>query len=150
MADITRFPPLPAIPNPPVTDPDKRQRTFQRIVGNLTAQLTGADAQVGTANTTRGYRASAVDLGALQEMLGRAIERFDMTQVRERWDEDLFAWMRGAIFVWIQRCKMLQMTVEDRGIRIVLETQDDHGYYHYEFDVFPGVRERRGDRDSDV
>jgi hypothetical protein len=138
MTDVARFPPLPAIPTPPVDVPDERQQIFRRIAGGLTGQLLEGHGQVSVANTTQGYRASAVDLGALQKMLGRAIAHFDMTQVRERWDDDLFAWMRSGTFAWVQRCKMLRMTVKENGIRVVLETQDDCGYYQYEFDVFPG------------
>jgi hypothetical protein len=139
MADVARFPPLPEIPQPPETSPDKRQQTFHRIVGRIADDLFDDD-RLATANTAYGYRASAVDLGALQDLLGGAIRRFDIAQVRDRWNEDLFTWMRRAVFAWVQRCKMLQMTVEENGIRINLETQDDHGYYRYEFDVFPGVK----------
>ncbi len=89
-------------------------------------------------NISTGFRASAVDVGVLQDMLGRAIAHFNVTQVRERWNEDLFDWMRQAILGWVQRCKLLQMRVQENGIRIVVGTQDDRGYYRYEFDVFPG------------
>jgi hypothetical protein len=81
-------------------------------------------------------------------MFGRAIARFDISQVRERWDEDLFTWMRTATFSWVQRCKLLQMTIGENAVRVVLETQDDHGYYHYAFDVFPGATPDRSERKS--
>lgn len=71
-------------------------------------------------------------------MLERAIALMDMAQVRERWEDDLFGWMIEAIMTWVQRCKLLRMTTEGNGIRIELETQDDHGHYHYVFDAFPG------------
>lgn len=139
MADVARFPPLPPIPDPPAAAPDPRQETFHRIIGPIAGPLADGG-QIRASNTTSGYRASAVDLGSLQELLGSAIARFDMAQLRDRWNEDVFTWMRCAVFLWVQRCKLLRMTLEDNGIRISLQTQDDRGYYHYEFDVFPGVR----------
>jgi hypothetical protein len=40
----------------------------------------------------------------------------------------------------VQRCKRMRIERHQTGVRIELETQDDHGYYEYRFDVFP----RRG------
>jgi hypothetical protein len=139
MADVARFPPLPEIPLPVATSPDERQQVFHRIIGGLAGGMSD-QGQVATANTAAGYRASAVDLGALQILLSAAIVRFDITQVQDRWKEDLFDWMRRAVLTWVQRCKMLRMTIEEHGIHFVLQTQDDHGYYRYEFDVFPGIK----------
>jgi len=139
MAEISLFPPLPPLPEPVALPPDQRQQTFERIAGALTAQIDD-EAGVKVANTARGYYASAVDLGALQEILGNAIERFDMTEVRDRWSHDVFAWFRRSILSCVQRCKEITFDLEENGIRISLETQDDRGYYRYEFDVFPGKR----------
>lgn len=85
-----------------------------------------------------GFGASAVDVGALREMLARGIAAFDMAAVRERWDEDLRIWMDDVILNWVQRCKRIHMELGERGVSITIETQDDRGYYTYEFDVFPG------------
>jgi len=138
MAKVLRFPALPPVPEPPSLPGDERQRTFQRIAGRLTEKGLPTDGVTAVINTSFGFPASAVDLGALQNMLGHAIAAFDMARVRERWNEDLFAWMRQALMRWIQRCKHLHFDLEENGIRITIETQDDHGYYRYEFDVFPG------------
>ena len=45
-------------------------------------------------------------------------------------------WMYRAVFQWVQRCKGFQVRRRKLGIEIELETQDDHGYYIYRFDVF--------------
>lgn len=144
MTDLAQFPPLPEIPPPPATGVDTRQKSFHLIMGQLTDRLFGNEGQMTGANIASGCHASAVDLGMLQDLLGGAIVRFDIAQVRDRWEDDLFAWMRRAVMTWVQRCKLLQMTIEENGIRVNLETQDDHGYYRYEFDVFPGVKRRAG------
>jgi len=95
------------------------------------------------ANTTTGFRASAVDLGQLQAIINDVLEPFDMNQVRERWSEDIFTWLRRFLMSWIQRCKEIHFdTTSERGIYIQLVTQDDHGYYTYEFDGFAGKRPR--------
>jgi hypothetical protein len=137
MAEIARFPPLPPLPEPVSLPVDTRQVTFDRIAGCLTEQM-NEGAGVAATNTARGHYASAVDLGALQEILAKAIERLDMTEVRDRWSDDLFAWFRKSLLSCVQRCKEINFDLAERGVRITLETQDDHGYYRYEFDVFPG------------
>ena len=71
-------------------------------------------------------------------MLGRGIALLDMAAVRERWDDDLRTWMDDVILGWVQRCKFIHMELEETGITITIETQDDRGYCTYEFDVFPG------------
>jgi hypothetical protein len=88
-------------------------------------------------NFATGFHASAVDLGRLQVALGRGIGRLDMVQVESRWDE-IRTWMRGVLRAWVQRCKMLHIERLETGIHVKLQTQDDRGYYSYEFDVFPG------------
>jgi hypothetical protein len=142
MSDVVLFPPLPPIPQPPASEPDERQQTFRSIIGNLTSQLGTPVAGSGVAPIDRnaGYRASAVDLGRLQEVLGEGIARFDMAMVRERWNVDVQAWMFRAIRMWTQRCKAMHLELADNGIAVRLDTQDDRGYYEYSFDVFPGRR----------
>jgi len=137
MAEISRFPPLPPHPEPISLPLDARQATFNRIAGRLTEQI-NEGAGLAVTNTARGYYASAVDLGALQEILAGAIECFNMTEVRDRWSEDLFDWFRKSLLGCVQRCKEMKFDLAERGVRVTLETQDDHGYYRYEFDVFPG------------
>jgi hypothetical protein len=138
MADLIQFPPLPAIPDPPTGLHDERQSTFRRIAGGLAEELSGSAGGFGTANVTTGYPASAVDLGGIQDVIETALHRFDMAQVRSRWTDTLFPWLRRMLLTWIQRCKSIHFDLEEKGIRLQLQTQDDRGYYHYEFDVFPG------------
>lgn len=116
---------------------DMRQDQFRRIVGNLGAAIGGHGA-LGTANVQSGYPASAPDVGRLKDALERGLARFDMVQVRARWDDDVFDWLRLTVKAWVQRCKMLRIRPRVNGVQIRLLTQDDHGYYRYEFDVFPG------------
>ena len=137
VAEVVRFPPLPRLPEPPAVGPDDRQRSYAHIADVLASSLTLAEGSVATSNTSRGFRASAVDLGALQNAMTEALAAFDMTQVRQRWDEDLFAWMCRLVLTWVQRCKDLRFELAENGVRVTLVTQDDQGYYRYEFDVFP-------------
>jgi predicted 2-oxoglutarate/Fe(II)-dependent dioxygenase YbiX len=90
------------------------------------------------ANGGYGFRASAVDLGALQNLINEGLSRFSMNEVRRRWKVDMFHWMASAVRMWIQRCKEISFDVNGYGVHVSIETQDDRGYYHYEFDVFPG------------
>jgi hypothetical protein len=133
---VVRFPPLPAIPAPPVIGPDPRQRHTNHFLSGIITALAG-ETVIRPARMS-GFRASAVDVGAIQEMLGRGIALLDMAGVRERWDDDLRTWMDDVILAWVQRCKFIHMELEETGITITIETQDDCGYYTYEFDVLPG------------
>jgi hypothetical protein len=90
-------------------------------------------------NFATGFYASAVDLGRLQAALGRGIARLNMAQVEARWDE-IRTWMSGVLRAWVQRYKMVHIERRETGVHVRLETQDDRGYYSYEFDVFPGRR----------
>jgi hypothetical protein len=136
MTKIVRFPPLPAIPEPFGATGDDRQRVFERIAGVIGEH--GESGHVTVANTVHGFRASAVDLGFLQDMLGKAVAELRMEDVRARWSDDLFPWFRKALLSWVQRCKRIQISLEENGIGIEIETQDDRGYYRYVFDVLPG------------
>lgn len=136
---VVRFPPLPQRPPAPRLDPDPRQRQFREIVETL-AEATAESGRLGVSNTTGGFPASALNLGQLQEALQAGVATLDMQQVHERWKDDLFDWMRLTIGAWVQRCKFLRMRLRKTGIHIEIETQDDYGYYCYEFDVFPGGR----------
>jgi hypothetical protein len=88
-------------------------------------------------NFATGFHASAVDLGRLQAALGRGVARLDMAQVEARWEE-VRTWMMGVLRAWVQRYKMVHIERHKTGIHVKLETQDDHGCYSYEFDVFAG------------
>jgi hypothetical protein len=140
VTNIVRFPPLPPIPAPPRTARDERQASFGELVGALAGSLDGAAGAVRVANVSTGFAAAAVDLGALQDMLALAIEQLSMSEVRERWSDDLRTWFARALMTWVQRCKEIRFHVEGTGVRIEMETQDDRGYYRYEFAVFPGRR----------
>lgn len=137
MSDVVPFPPLPPIPIRPVGPADARQQTFHRIIGGITDELLD-HGEVGTINTATGFRASAVDLGALQEMMEDGLAHFDMARVRERWETDVRAWLIEMLRSWVQRCKFMHFDPAENGIHIQIQTQDDRGYYEYEFDVFPG------------
>jgi len=103
----------------------------------LLTQLCRPDQTDHTA-TASGFPASAVDLGLLQDLLEDAIKLFDMHEVTERWEQDLGAWFRTTVVAWVQRCKYVSFGLKEHGVHIAMQTQDDCGYYEYEFDVFPG------------
>jgi hypothetical protein len=132
---VARFPPLPALPPAPLYPPDERQAQTRQIIGGL-AGAVEADVQVAGPNLTTGFCASSVDLGRLQAELHQGMARLNAAQLEERWDE-VFSWVHRLLRAWVQRCKLMKIERKELGIRIELETQDDHGYYKYEFDVFP-------------
>jgi hypothetical protein len=145
MSDVARFPPLPPMPDPPTGLVDERQQAFGAFSSRIGEALDGESAQVGVINVVTGYPAAAVNLGELQEVLEAALQRFDMKEVRDRWDDDVFVWLRRVLLAWVQRCKFIHFDLEsERGIHIQLQTQDDRGYYQYEFDIFPGRQEAAG------
>ena len=82
LMNVVRFPPLPEIPVPPRSERDARQKRAEHVIGALADALGMPDAYAGK---IVGFRASAVDVGALQDMIERAIAAFDMGQVRDRW-----------------------------------------------------------------
>jgi hypothetical protein len=131
---VARFPPLPAIPPAPQQPPDERQAKAVQIIGGL-ASAVETEMEVAGPNLTTGYYASSVDLGRLQAELGKGVVRLTAAQLEERWDE-VFSWMRRLLRSWVQRCKLVKIERQELGIRVELETQDDHGYYKYGFDVF--------------
>jgi len=135
---VTRIPRLPPPPSPPALGGDPRQETFTRVVSNLQPVAANADMHLAAVNTSTGYCAAAVDIGALKDALECGLKDFTLAQVRERWSDDVCAWMHSVVRTWVQRCKRRKLTCEDRGVHVLLETQDDHGYYRYEFDVLPG------------
>ncbi len=132
---VTPFPPLPPIPAPPRLPHDSRQCTVARIVGVL-ADVAETDMNVAGPNLTKGFYASAVDVGQLQAELAHGISRLSLAQLDERWDE-VFDWIGRVLRSWVQRCKQMRIVRHEGGIRIEFETQDDHGYYKYGFDVVP-------------
>lgn len=135
---VAPFPPLPPIPPPPKLPADGRQSAVKRIVGALTDFAEG-DMGVAGPNLSTGFYASAVDVGRLQAELTQGISRLTAAQFEQRWEE-VFDWIRRMLRTWVQRCKQMKIERREGGIRIELETQDDHGYYKYGFDAFPGKR----------
>jgi hypothetical protein len=71
-------------------------------------------------------------------MIEDAFARLDMAQVRERWEIDVRAWLIELLRSWVQRCKFMHFDLAEKGVHIKIQTQDDRGYFDYEFDVFPG------------
>ena len=139
MAELAHFPPLPPIPIRPAGPADERQRRFHHIVGSIIDALCD-EGDVEAADVSFGFRASAVDLGALQDMIHAGLAPFNMQQIRERWDVDVQDWLAAMIRGWVQRYKLLRFELCENGVHITLQTQDDRGYYAYEFDAFPGRR----------
>jgi hypothetical protein len=85
-----------------------------------------------------GYPASGVNLGHIKDALEDALERFSRTSLQARWESDVRRFVLSVLHAWVQRAKYIQADLCDSGIAIEIEAQDDHGYYHYRFDVFPG------------
>lgn len=135
--EIVQFPPLPPLPVPPEGGMDPRQAKVSRIASSLASVLRGP-MELGGPNLSRGFRASAVDLGALQAMLEQALARFDGERLRARWDQDVRNWIAQALLRWVQRLKSLKLRLVEDAVQIELETQDDRGYYQYQFEVSPG------------
>ena len=119
---------------------DERQKTFRQVVTSLPPAMFLGGADITVNDSVTGYRASAVDLGHLQALANEAFGLLTMEQVRERWKEDIFPWLHDFLRGWVQRRKWVHFDLGESGIHILLETQDDHGYYKYEFDIFPGKR----------
>lgn len=129
-----RFPPLPDMPEPPQVGPDPRQRGFQHIIGAIT-NATREHGRIHTANLVTGYHAAAPSLGTIKSAHEQALARFDTRIAGERWDEDLQGWLADSLYRWIQRTKRVSTELRANGIAIEIETQDDHGYYQYRFDI---------------
>jgi hypothetical protein len=114
---------------------DRRQAIAARVIGRLEDLSQSSMSSVSTRFAT-GFHASAIDLGALQQVIERGISRFDDLQLAERWSE-IHDWIQRVLRAWVQRRKKVKIQRLAMGIRIELETQDDLGYYSYAFDVFP-------------
>ena len=127
---------LPPVPEPPAFGPDPRQETFYSVVGRLIPALSDPDGEVRVASTSTGFPASAVDLGRLQSEMERAFAGWSRKEIRFRWRDDVFPWISQFTRAWVQRRSILQARCTRLGIRIVLDTKDDRGYYHYVFEVF--------------
>lgn len=135
--EIVHFPPLPQIPAPPEGPTDPRQARVARLTPPPAPSSRGP-AQLGGPNLSRGYRASAVDVGALQTLIEQGLVRFDGERLKARWDRDVRNWIGTVIVKWVQRLKSLKLVLVEDAVQIEMETQDDRGYYHYRFDVVPG------------
>ncbi len=127
---------LPSVPEPPSFGPDPRQETFYAVVGRLVPALSDPDSEVRIAATSTGFPAAAVALGRLQSEMERALAGWSSKEIRSRWRDEVFPWISQFTRAWVQRRSMLHATPTRSGIRIVLDTKDDRGYYHYVFEVF--------------
>jgi hypothetical protein len=127
---------LPPVPDPPSFGPDPQQETFYTVVGRLIPALSDADNEVHVAASSTGFPASSVDLGRLQSEIERALGGWSSTEIEARWRDDVFPWISQFTRAWVQRRSILQATRTRSGIRIVLDTKDDRGYYHYVFEAF--------------
>jgi hypothetical protein len=136
--ELVPFPPLPAAPPPPRFPSDPRQRTRNRIVGAISSQISEGEMQLVADTGTTGYPASAVNLGQIKDALENALEHFSMATLQARWESDVRSFVLSVLHAWVQRAKHRKADLFDKGIAIQIETQDDHGYYRYRFDVFPG------------
>lgn len=136
--ELVRFPPLPHAPLPPRLPPDPRKRDRNRIVGAISSQLSEGEMQVTLDAGVTGYPASCVNLGQLKDALENALERFSIANLQARWESDVRSFVFSVLRAWVQRAKHVKADLCDEGIAIEIETQDDLGYYHYSFDVFPG------------
>ena len=133
--DVVQFPPIPRVPPPPLVPEDPRQVQAARIIGAI-AKVARSTMELSGPNLVKGFHASAVDLGRLQDALERGLGRFSDEQIKARWPE-LFRWISDVIAAWVQRYKHMKIERTERGVHIELETQDDLGYYEYVFGVFP-------------
>jgi hypothetical protein len=134
--NVVPFPPLSPVPRAPRFPTDKRQSSAARVIAVL-ADIAKTDMRLTGPNLTTGFHASGVDLGRLQTALARGTARLDLMQIANRWDE-VRAWMHDVLRAWVQRYKALHIELRESGIRLEFETQDDHGYYSYGFDIFAG------------
>lgn len=106
-----------------------------RILTGL-ARMADGSMRLAGPNFITGFHASAVDLGRLQAALTRGVGRLDSAQLEARWDE-VFKWIMKVLRAWVQRYKSVSIKRNEAGVRVEMQTQDDHGYYSYGFDVFP-------------
>lgn len=135
-SNVVSLPALPPLPAPPSRSPDRRQANAAHVLAGLADQM-GGEMRLAGANLSSGFPAAAVDLGALQSAIGSGVSRFTADQLRRRWRADVRPWTQRLVLSWVQRVKRLTVTLRKRGVHIVIETQDDRGYYRYELDVFP-------------
>jgi hypothetical protein len=131
---LVRFPPLPELPEPPVVGPDPRQKFYFRIVGTLT-EATEELGRIQASNLATGYHACAPNLGVLKIAHEQALAHFDLGIIRARWEAELQRWLAKSQVRWVQRTKSISTELRANGIAVELEAQDDHGYYHYGFDL---------------
>lgn len=128
------IPRLPPLPSPPDFGPDPRQQLFRGVSSSLSATTGSAVA----ANVTQGFHASRVDLASLKSTLEAGIREFTKATLLVRWEDDVRDWMHAVLRSHVQRQKQRTLTCHDEGVHVRIETQDDLGYYVYEWDVFPG------------
>src|SRR5258708_18183347 len=100
-SEVVQFPPIPRIPPPPLVPEDPRQVQAARIIGAI-AKVARSTMELSGPNLVKGFHASAVDLGRLQQAMERGLGRFSDEQITARWPE-LFHWIADVIAAWVQR-----------------------------------------------
>lgn len=126
------FPPLPSVkPPPPGRGTDPRQANALALAPGLAGRLPSA------LHSGVGFRASAVDLGELKDLLEQGTRRFTMAQLVPRFDDDIQGFVHSVVTMWVQRPIEISSELREDGIRVRVRTQDDHGTYDYAFDVLP-------------
>jgi hypothetical protein len=126
------FPPLPPVkPPPPGRGTDPRQTGALRMAEGLAGRLPSA------VHTGVGFRASAVDLGELKELLEAGTRRITMAQLEARFDDDLRGFIHSVVTSWVQNPREIVSELHAHGIRVRIVTEDDFGAYTYLFDVLP-------------
>lgn len=124
--------------DPPFED-DDRQVTFRRVAGQLLEEK--GEEEVAVAETVRGWPASRVDMGWIQEKVCDWWERHpEATAVEliEKVDDEL-----PCVIQRIKKLRTLALNAVGQRVRVTsdsfrrvgieLTTKDDHGYYDYRF-----------------
>lgn len=125
----------PAIPKPPKLE-DPRQGLL-RHVAQAFHRAQADQVSVSASNTTSGFRASAADLGALQDLIRTGLAGLDEGELDAEWDE-VEKYVKRVVRTWVQRVKRARVAHEGLKVRVELVTQDDRGFYDYAFEVLLG------------
>lgn len=100
--------------------------------------MSSATGNAAAVNLSLGFHASRVDLASLKSTMETGIREFTKATLQARWEDDVRDWMHSVLRSHVQRQKQRTLTCHDDGVHVRIETQDDFGYYVYEWDVFPG------------
>ena len=91
---------------------------------------------------SRGYRASAPDLGKLQSLVEPHFDGLSMIEIKKQ-HRKIQAWVFDLLGEWVQRTKALKVTYDAEHVVIEFKTKDDYGWYVYEFSIYVPPRKRR-------